>query len=180
VDPHRPGGFKQDDTRSGGLQPFCYQQKAFGVRLALTGSVIGGCEMKKALSKFFGQAALPTLLAGAVLMLMSPAGAMAENHGGRHGGGHGYSGGRSYGGGGYYRGGEQRGGGYYRGGGGYNRGGGYYRPRYRGGFSFGFGLAAPYTYGYTTGACGYYDAWGYWHENPACYTGPGVYYGPGY
>jgi hypothetical protein len=118
-----------------------------------------GRQMK---NKLFGLA-----LAGAML-LATPFAALAANRGG--GGGHFSGGGHSYsapargfsGGGRAINNGYR--GGYYRGGGGYYRGGVY------------FGLGAPYGYGYAApGACGFYDAAGYWHVNPACYGPPAVY-----
>ena len=112
-----------------------------------------------------------TVVAGLALAVATPAGAMAEEHGGHRGGGH------------YERGGERhddRGRRDYRGGGSdYYRGGDHDR-RYRGGYyggggySYGgpsvyLGFGAP-AYGYNTG-CGYYDAYGYWHADPGCYYG---------
>lgn len=128
----------------------------------------------------------------ALLTLGYPSAALARGeHGGGSRGGHGFSqGGRGYGGGRQFRGGGRGfGGGAYRGGGGYYGGRGYYRGRgfegrnfrgghrdwddygrgyYGGGLYFGYG--GPYAYGYAPGACGYYDAWGYWHPDPACYS----------
>ena len=119
-----------------------------------------------------------TGLLAAALLVMAPAAGFAREHGGGHGG-RGYSGGRAYGG----------GGGAYRGAGrGYIGGRGFegrgrdwdrgYRGYYGGGPSFYFGYGAPYysPYTYAPGACGYYDAYGYWHADPSCYSG--YYYGP--
>jgi hypothetical protein len=45
---------------------------------------------------------------------------------------------------------------------------------YRGGVYFNY--SAPYSYGYTApNPCGYYDAAGYWHADPACYGPAAVY-----
>ena len=116
---------------------------------------------------------LMTLIMGAVLAL-SPASALAAEHGSR-GGGHagGFARGgtysqqapaRGFSGRGEYRGGGGR---YY---GGYYRGGRYF---YGGpGFSFGF-YGAPYygPYAYGPAPCGYYDQYGNWVPT-ACAIGP--------
>jgi hypothetical protein len=125
--------------------------------------------MKNRLSGFFGKAGLPVLAVGVALALM-PVSAMAAARGGEHfgggasrgfaGGGHEVRGGqaRGFGGGHEFSRGYQ--GGYYRGGG-YVRGGVY--------------LGAPYGYA-APNACGFYDAAGYWHPDPAaCYGPPAVY-----
>jgi hypothetical protein len=153
--------------------------------------------MKTQISKFFGKAALPTLLTGAVLTLMSPVGAMAARGGG--GGGHfGGGGGHAVAGGGARGYAAPRGGGYVGGGGAYRGGGAYYGGGYRGGYyggyrggvglGFGLGFGVPYGYGYGYGpgyygaapGCGFYDAAGYWHPGPCAVPAPGAYYGPGY
>ncbi len=122
--------------------------------------------MKNKLAGLFGKAALPALVAGAVLAI-GPVSAMAAERGGGHEG-H-YSGGgvsgRSYGG-------EHRG---FSGGREFHAGRDFdhhdYDRGYRGGAYFGF--SAPYSYGYAApNPCGYYDAYGYWHADPACYSGP--------
>ena len=136
----------------------------------------------------------------ALLTLGFPSAALArDGRGGGFGGGHGFSGGgRGYGGGHQFRGGGRSfSGGGYRGGGSDYGGRGYYGGRgfegrnfrghrdwddydrgyYRGGGLY-FGYGGPYTYGYSPGACGSYDAWGYWHPDPACYSP--YYYGYGY
>jgi hypothetical protein len=106
----------------------------------------------------------------AVLLLMAPAAVLAREHGGGHGG-RGYSGGRAYSGRGFaYRGGGRG----YIGGRGFE-GRGYRGYYYGGGPSFYFGYGAPYyysPYSYAPGGCGYYDAYGYWHADPACYANP--------
>jgi hypothetical protein len=152
--------------------------------------------MKQQISKFFGKAALPTLLTGAVLTLMSPVGAMAARGGGGHFGGGGGGAHFSGGGGGARgyaapRGGGYAGGGAYRGGGNYGGYRGGYYGGYRGGIGLGFGLGfgVPYGYGYGYGpgyygaapGCGFYDAGGYWRPGPCAVPAPGgAYYGPGY
>ena len=115
-------------------------------------------------NKLFGLA-----LAGAMLVA-TPFAALAADRGGergRSGGGHSYSEGARG-----SRGGDEHFGGrrdfdhdrrdrddYDRG---YYRGGAYY--------------SAPYAYGYTApNPCGYYDAAGYWHADPACYGPAAVY-----
>lgn len=143
--------------------------------------------MKKLSSNFLKKIGFPALFAGVALLAANPAGALAQNRGGGHGGG--YSGGRqSYSGGGRsYGGGERSYGGRSFVGGGheghdYDRGRGYYGGRYYGGGSgiyFGFGGGGygydPYYYAPAAPAapaCGYYDRWGYWHAYPGCYVSP--------
>ena len=117
-----------------------------------------------------------TGLLAAALLLLAPAAGFTREQGGGHGGrgfsgGHAFSGGRGFGGG--YRGGNG-----YTGGRGFDRRGydwdrghrGYY---YGASSSFYFGYGAPYNnspYTYAPGACGYYDAYGYWHAYPGCYA----------
>jgi hypothetical protein len=111
------------------------------------------------------------LLAG-VMLAATPFGAFAAERGGNghNSGGHNYSSGAR---------GADRGGEHFRGGRDYDDHG--YRDRdrdrgYRGGVYFGY--TAPYSYGYTAPApnpCGYYDAAGYWHADPACYGPAAVY-----
>jgi hypothetical protein len=145
------------------------QQIDFGASPAfLEIEVREAVQMKNRVINLFGKAALPTLLAGAVLTLASPVAALAQGRGGHaggfSGGGHAYSGGRSFGGGHAIVGGNT-----YRGGG-YFRGEGYYRG---GGLYLGFG--SPYGYG-PASPCGFYDRAGFWHPTPAaCYSGVAVY-----
>jgi hypothetical protein len=106
-----------------------------------------------------------TGLLAAALLVMAPVAVFAREHGGAHGGrgfayrgggGRGFTGGRGFDGRAWDRG--------HRGYGGYYSGGG---P------SFYFGYGAPYYYNpgyYDPAACGYYDAYGYWHAYPGCYT----------
>jgi hypothetical protein len=119
-------------------------------------------------------------LFAAALLLLAPAASFArehEGHGGRgYSGGHAFSG-RNFGGG--YRA-EHGGGRQYFGGRGFERRDhdwdrGYRGNYYGGGPSFNFGYGAPYyysPYSYAPGACGYYDAYGYWHSSPGCYADP--------
>ena len=118
-------------------------------------------------NKLFGIA-----LAGAMLVA-TPFAALAENRGG--GGEHASRGGYNYstpargfsGGGEHDRGGRDFDHGYRDRD---DRDGG----RYRGGVYFNY--SAPYAYGYSApNPCGYYDAAGYWHADPACYGPPAVY-----
>ncbi len=110
------------------------------------------------------------------------AGAAPGARGGQQGGGSYRGSSRPYapdhyrGSGGGYRDGGYRGGGYR--GEGY-RSGGYrgYRPNYYYGPSFGYGYGYGYSPAYVAPACGYYDRWGYWRSDPACYYD---YYGPAY
>jgi hypothetical protein len=139
--------------------------------------------MKRSLFGLLKKSTLPALVVGAALALASPASVLAAGHGGGgghgggfSGGGHAFSsGGRSFSGGarGFEGGGRAYGGavrgGYY--GGGYR--GGYYGGGYYGAPLLGFGFSA----GYPANSCGYYDQSGYWHANPACYSGG---YGYGY
>ena len=43
------------------------------------------------------------------------------------------------------------------------------RPSYRPGVVFGYGNRGYYTP--PPPPCGFYDRWGYWHEDPGCYYG---------
>jgi hypothetical protein len=121
--------------------------------------------MRNKLSNVFGKSALPALIAGVVLAFGAPAAGLAAERGGGgghfSGGGHGFSSGS--------RGGAN----VYRGGGGANyayRGGGAYRGGYyRGGTGVYLGIGG--GYGYAPRACGFYDAYGYWHPAPGCYNG---------
>ena len=144
----------------------------FGQERAFRYAVKEGNQMRNKLTNVFSKSALPALVAGVVLAFGAPAAALAESHSGGHGNGGGahYSGGgaRGFSGGSAYRGGGQ-----YRGGARYEYRGGdrdYRGGYYRGGTGLylGFGGAG---YGYAPGACGFYDAYGYWHADPACYTG---------
>lgn len=103
---------------------------------------------------------LPALLVAGLLAL-SPAAALAREHGG---GGRGFShehnfSARSYSGGRAFHGRRDRD----------ERRGDHDRDRYyrRGGFGFGLGFyGAPYAY---QPGCGYYDQWGYWQPAPCPY-----------
>ena len=136
--------------------------------------------MKKTLAKMFGKSALAALVAGTFLAVMSPVSALAQSRGG-HGGNS--SAGRSYSGQSYS---APRGSSYQHSGSqGYHSGGysshGYYGSGYHGpayGFSLNFGVPYGYygypAYGYVAPPppppCGYYDQWGYFHSDPACYS----------
>jgi hypothetical protein len=196
VEDHLIGCFPQTIRSKLAYNPCVFNEISLVFRLPLTGWKWRQA-MKRQISKFFGKAALPTVLTGVVLTLMSPVGAMAARGGG--GGGHfGGGGGHATAGGGARGYAAPRSGGYVGGGGAY-RGGGYYGGGYRGGyyggyrggigFGFGLGLGVPYGYGYGYGpgyygaapGCGFYDAAGYWRPGPCAVPAPGgAYYGPGY
>jgi hypothetical protein len=132
------------------------------------------------------KSALPVLLAGTLLILLSPATAWAQGRGG-----HGRSGGQAFSGRGFSGGGGRAfsggrgfsgGGRAFNGGRFYGGGRGFYGGRYYGGRSYFFGFyGAPYVYSpyyYGGGYCnppGYYDQWGYWRPYPGCYVPPAGY-----
>lgn len=140
--------------------------------------------MKNAAFSLFRKSMLPALVAGLALAVMNPTGAEAQQRGGgsrgggatqSRGGQGGGSSSRSFQGGGSFRGGEGYRGEGYRGGG--FAGGGarvYVAPRY----GYGFYYGAPYSYGYVAPPppCGFYDRFGYFHPDPACYYGPAYRY----
>lgn len=113
-------------------------------------------------NKMFG-----LMLAGAMLVA-TPFAALAADRGGERGhsgGGNSYAEGA--------RGGEHFNGEHFNGGHDFDRRDRDDRDGYRGGVYFSAG--AP-VYGYTApNPCGYYDAAGYWHADPACYVPPAAY-----
>jgi hypothetical protein len=135
----------------------------------------------------------PVALAVA-MVAFSPIGALAQNHGGGHGGfgGHsyagasrgnfssrsygGYSGGRAYGG--YNRGGNYGVRGYNTGRGSYYGGRGYYRGFHGGGYGYGLGFGLGFygsPYAYAPPVCnpaGFYDQAGFFHYYPGCAVPP--------